>query len=445
MKTIDREILHTSLRKLIHRKVSTGRLLIGAALLAVILVNSPWGYMYDHLLNSPVSLQIGTFNLFSHHGATMTLLEVINDALMAIFFLSVGLEIKREVVAGELSNPKKAMLPVVAACGGMITPVFLYFLLSPSGEAMRGAAIPMATDIAFSLGILALLGNRVPLCLKIFLTTLAVVDDIGGIIVIALFYSSHIYPGYLLIIFLLLALLFVAGRHGMNSKMFYLTGFVVIWFLMLQSGVHATIAGVLVAITIPAKPKVRLSRFVNDLKRTIAVLPEKDTEKDILTNSQISILKYIEHKSDKVISPLQSLDDNLSPLVYYFIMPLFAFANAGISFEGFSITDFGGITSAIIFSMVVGKLTGIFSFTWLSVKWGWLTLPDQINFRQIFGVAILGGIGFTVSLFIASLSFTAIEGGATLLNNARLGIFTGSILAGVTGYLYLRNNLPERI
>lgn len=441
MKTMDKEILRASLRKLIRRKVSTGRLLIGAVVLAVFLVNSPWGYLYNHVLNSPVSLQIGAFNFFSHHGEPMTLLEVINDALMAIFFLSVGLEIKREVVAGELSNPKKAMLPVVAACGGMIVPVLLYFILSPSGDAMRGAAIPMATDIAFSLGVLALVGNSVPLCLKIFLTTLAVVDDIGGIIVIALFYNSRIYPGYLLVIMLLLAILFLAGRHGVSSKMFYLTGFVIIWFLMLQSGVHATIAGVLVALTIPAKPKVKLSRFVNDLKRSISVLLEKDKEEDILTNSQLSVLKYIEHKSDKVISPLQSLDDNLSPLVYYFIVPLFAFANAGISFDGFSIADFGGITIAIILSIVVGKLTGIFSFTWLSVKLGWLTLPEKINFRQIFGVAILGGIGFTVSLFIASLSFTGIEGGATLLNNARLGIFTGSVIAGVAGYLYLRKNL----
>lgn len=440
---VSKDVFKAPIRKLMRIKITSGGLLILAALLAMAIVNSPLGYLYENLLGLRLSFQIGSFNLFSHHGEPMTLLEVINDALMAVFFFSVGLEIKREIVAGELSNPKKAMLPVMAAVGGMIVPVAFYLLLSPEGNAMRGAAIPMATDIAFSLGILALLGKKVPISLKIFLTTLAVVDDIGGIVVIALFYSSSIYTSYLFLIFALLTLMFLLGKSGVRNKQFYLLGFVVIWFLMLQSGIHATIAGVLVALVIPAKPKIQLSRFVSDMKRAIAILPERDHGQEVLSNSQISVLKYIESKSDKAISPLQSLDDELAPLVAYLIMPVFAFANAGINFDGFTLADFGGITMTIVVSLVLGKLLGIFLFTWASVKSGWLTLPKNLNFKHIFGVSLLGGIGFTVSLFIASLSFTGVEDGAVLLNNARLGIVVASIIAGFGGYWFLKRTFRE--
>lgn len=430
------KIRKTKLRRI---RISASVLLMVSAILAIAVVNSPLGEYYERFLNQYIHLQIGRFNLFSHHGEPLTMAQLINDALMAVFFFSVGLEIKRELIGGELSNPRKAMLPVIAACGGMIIPIVVYAIFSPAGDAMRGVAIPMATDIAFSLGVLAMVGKNVPVSLKIFLATLAIVDDIGGILVIAIFYSSHIYPVFILIILLLLAIMYYAGRRGISSKAFYVSGFVLVWFLMLQSGIHATIAGVLVALVVPSKPKVNLDRYLTDLKRTIAIF--SNDKIDVLSHSQISVLKYVRKESNQAISPTQLLEQDMSSVVNYLILPLFAFANAGINFDGFSIQSFGGITFTIIIALVLGKLVGIFSFTWFFVKTGWLSLPANLNFKHIFGVALLGGIGFTVSLFIASLSFGGIENGAVLLNNARLGVLTASIIAGTLGYFYLRRVL----
>lgn len=425
-------------------KVSPGMLLMLMAVLAIAVVNSPLGVYYEQFLNQRIFLQIGDFNLFSHHGHPLTMAQLINDALMALFFFMAGLEIKREIVAGELSSPRKALLPIVAACGGMILPVILYILISPAGNAMRGVAIPMATDIAFSLGVLALLGRGVPLSLKIFLTTFAVVDDIGGIIVIALFYSSEVFPALILIILLLLAIMYVAGARGVSSRAFYFSGFVLIWFLMLQSGIHATIAGVLVAAVVPTKPRLKMSRYVSDLECSIQALPLEEHEMGVLSHSQIATLKYLGYKTGQAVSPLQSLEESLAPVVNFLILPLFAFANAGIDLEGLSFAGFRGLPLTIILSLVAGKLVGIFSFTWLSVRIGWLSLPANLDFRHIFGVALLGGIGFTVSLFIASLSFGDIENGADLLNNARMGIFSASIIAGTLGYIYLKNIIKKQ-
>ena len=425
-------------------KVSPGMLLMLMAVLAIAVVNSPLGVYYEQFLNQRIFLQIGDFNLFSHHGHPLIMAQLINDALMALFFFMAGLEIKREIVAGELSSPRKALLPIVAACGGMILPVILYILISPAGSAMRGVAIPMATDIAFSLGVLALLGRGVPLSLKIFLTTFAVVDDIGGIIVIALFYSSQVFPALILIILLLLAVLYVAGVRGVSSSAFYFSGFVLIWFLMLQSGIHATIAGVLVAAVVPTKPKLKMSRYVSDLEHSIHALPLDDHEVEVLSRSQMATLEYLGQMTGRVVSPLQALERSLAPVVNFLILPLFAFANAGIDLGGLSFADFRGLPLTIILSLVLGKLVGIFSFTWLSVRTGWLSLPANLDFRHIFGVALLGGIGFTVSLFIASLSFGDIENGADLLNNARMGIFSASIIAGTLGYIYLKNIIKNK-
>lgn len=440
-----KEIFKFSIRRLIQTKINGGIILLFAAIVAMLIANSPLQEHYAALLSKNISLTIGSFNLFNHHdGTPMTLLDFINDALMAIFFFSVGLEIKRELLVGELSTPRKALLPVVAACGGMIVPIILFKLIGQPGLAMRGAAIPMATDIAFSLGVLSLLGKKVPLSLKIFLTAFAVVDDIGGIIVIALFYSSHLAVNYLVAAAMIVALLYIGGRRGIHNKLFFIFFGIAVWSLFLNAGIHPTIAGVIVAFTIPARPKLHIYKYVNDIRESLKHLPEKSKD-PILSNSELSILKSIESASDKVVSPLQAMDDDLRSLVNYIVMPLFAFANASISFEGFTFATLQGVSITIFIALVFGKLIGIFSFTYLSIKTGWLTMPDKMDNRLLFGVSLLGGIGFTVSLFIANLSYLNMgEEGIMLLNQAKIGIIGGSLFAGICGYLYLKHMLNKK-
>lgn len=435
-------VFKSPLRHFIQTKINGGAVLLIVALAAMVIANSPLREAYDHFFAQEVILQFGDINLFHVHGSNMTLMSLINDAFMAIFFFSVGLEIKRELLVGELSSPRKAMLPVIAACGGMIIPIILFSLITETGPASRGAAIPMATDIAFSLGVLALLGKRIPLSLKIFLTAFAVVDDIGGIIIIGAFYSSHLVIEYLLWALLFISLLYLGGKLGVNSKLFYIFFGIIVWYLFLNSGIHPTIAGVIVAFTVPARPKLNIYKYVGDIRESLKKLPETanmSNNKYMLSNSEVSILRHVESSSDKVISPLQSMDDNLHPLVNFVIMPLFAFANANISFSHITFSDLQGVTLTVFISLVLGKLIGIFSFTWIAVKFKWLNMPDHMNNRSLFGVAMLGGIGFTVSLFIANLAYAGIPGiGAELLNQAKLGIITGSVFAGATGYLLLR-------
>lgn len=441
---MNKDLFKYPIRHFIKTKINGGAILLFVALLAMIIANSPFREHYNAWFAKEVVLQFGDFSFFHNHGGNMNFLSLINDALMAIFFFSVGLEIKREILVGELSSPRKALLPVIAACGGMIVPIVLFSLISPGYPASKGAAIPMATDIAFSLGVLSLLGKRVPLSLKIFLTAFAVVDDIGGIIVIGLFYSGHMVVEYLLWSSLFIALLYIGGRLGINSKLFYILFGIVVWYLFLNSGIHPTIAWVIVAFTVPARPKIYLPDYTSDIRQSLSRLSDKSTGRhSILTNSELSVLKHIEAISDKAISPLQSLDDNLHPLVNFVVMPLFAFANASISFTDFSFSMLEGVTATVFISLVFGKLIGIFTFTWLAVKSGWLTMPERMNKKNLFGIALLGGIGFTVSLFIANLSYAGLpENGALLLNQAKLGIISGSVFAGICGYFVLRKTLP---
>lgn len=432
----------SALRHFILSKINGGAVLLFAAAAALAIDNSPLSGAYDRFFAQEVVLRIGNFNLFSVHGSNMTLMSLINDALMTVFFFSVGLEIKREILVGELSSLRKAMLPVVAACGGMIVPIVIFTLICPAGPAAKGAAIPMATDIAFSLGVLSLLGKKVPFSMKIFLTTFAVVDDIGGIIVIGAFYSSHLVLEYLLWSTLFILILWIGGKMGINSKLFYIFFGVIVWYLFLNSGIHPTISGVLVALTVPARPKLNVYDYVKDIRLNLQKLPENvkiSDNKYILSNSELSLLRHVESVSDKVISPLQSMDDNLHPLVNYIIMPLYAFANASISFEHFALKDIEGVTLTIFVALVLGKLIGIFSSSWLAIKSGLLNMPEHMNTKSLFGVSMLGGIGFTVSLFIANLSYANLaEGGNVLLNQAKLGIISGSIFSGITGYLLLK-------
>lgn len=437
-------------RQAIRRHASGGNVLILATVAALVVANIPGlNNHYFAFWDQPVRLQLGDFNLFSHAGHPMTLLGFINDALMAIFFFSIGLEIKREILVGELASFKQALLPIVAAIGGMICPVLIYFSLSHGTPYAGGAAIPMATDIAFSLGVLAMLGKRVPLSLKIFLTTLAVVDDIGGIIVIAAFYSSHIEATLLIYAAILLGVLLLGSVLSIKSKIFYLTIGGVVWFLFLNSGIHPTIAGVLVAFCVPATPVFAPKKYIKIIRQSIAHFRGEDDEllnrRTILTKDQMNWLKEVESASDKVISPLQELEDSLHPIVNYLIVPLFAFANAGIFLlDTDPATIFEGISLAVIFGLVLGKFIGIFGFSWLTVKMGWAPMPERSNWKMMAAIAVLGGIGFTVSLFIATLSY---GGGAAeanaLLEHAKLGIVVGSLLAGLGGFWLLHLTLPK--
>ena len=333
------------------------------------------------------------------------MIEFINDCLMTVFFLAVGLEIKRELLVGELSSVRKAALPFIAACGGMVVPVVIYALSVASGTPeTRGMAIPMATDIAFSLGVLSLLGKRVPLSLKIFLTAFAVVDDIGGILVIALFYSADVAYGYLIAAAVLYVFLYYMGKFGVTQKIFFLFFGVIIWYLFLQSGIHSTISGVILAFVIPARPRLDAGKYIERIRDIIGEFPVSKSDNIVLTNAQIATLKQVERASDYVISPLQSLEDNLHGAVSFVILPLFAFANAGVVFSG-SGSIVGDVSIAVAAGLLLGKFLGIYLFTWLAVKSGVALMPAGMNWKNIAGVSLLGGIGFTVSLFIANLSF----------------------------------------
>ena len=439
-----------SFLSMIKKYVNSSVILIGFTVLALILANcsftSGW---YADIWTNKVSLSVGNFNLFSHNGHTMTLMEVINDFLMAIFFLSVGLEIKRELRVGELHDPKKAMLPVIGACGGMLIPVLFFWLLCPEGgEAQRGLAIPMATDIAFSLGVLAVFKSRVPNGLKIFLVTLAVADDLGGIIVIALFYSGSMHWAFFIAAIVCLLIMIAGNLCKVRVKAFYVISGLVMWYFLLNSGVHATIAGVATAFCIPAtlkNPTVhylrRIVENVDKFRHIHTTTQEEDKDKLVaLTNEEIHVWKSIESAADKMISPLQDLEDNLHHVINYFVVPLFAFANAGIVFEGMALSDvFSGVSLAIMVGLIAGKFLGVLSFSWLAVRLKVVQLPDNSNWKSFASVCMLCGIGFTVSMFIASLSY----GEGTMLNQAKLGIILGSVMSAVLGCILLHVTLPK--
>ena len=433
-----------SFQRAVHFHINGGILLMIIVMLAMIVANSPWSQAYMAFWNKEVYLQIGDFNLFNHHGHPMTLMTFINDVLMTIFFFSVGLEIKREILVGELSSIRQALLPIIAACGGMIVPVIIYYIMTAGTEAENGLAIPMATDIAFSLGVLSLFGKRVPISLKIFLTAFAVVDDIGGILIIALFYTSHLDVNWLLYATAAFMILCVGNRMRIHNHWFYIAVGFVLWYCFLQSGIHATIAGVVAAFTVPATPHLHTGKYINYIKQNIEGFPANNDKKDnlILSKEQINALKCIESASDKVISPLQSLEDDLHALVNYIVIPLFAFANAGVVLT----SEYGGnleiglLTWAVTFGLVVGKFIGIYLFTWLSFKCKRSTLSNGMTWSNLTGISLLGGIGFTVSLFIANLSFSD---NATLLSQAKLGVLFGTAIAGILGYIVLSFTLPK--
>jgi NhaA family Na+:H+ antiporter len=387
----------TTIKEFLHKESASGLLLIGAAVLAMLAENTLLKPFYDALLNTPVGVRVGAFAI------DKPLLLWINDGLMAVFFFLVGMEIKRELLDGELSDPARIILPGVAAIGGMVVPavIFVYFNHGDP-RAMTGWAIPMATDIAFALGILSLLGSRVPVSLKLFLLTLAIIDDLGAIVVIALFYSSDISVASLAVSVGALVVLFFINRLGvMRIAPYILTG-IVLWVAVLKSGVHATLAGVVLAFFIPLK-----------------------------------------RDGDHSDSPLHHLEHILHPYVALLILPLFAFANAGIPLEGLTLSYLlKPVPLGIMLGLFAGKLIGVFGFSWLAIMLRIGKLPEGSGWAGLFGVSALCGIGFTMSLFISSLAAEA--GGTDLITQHRVGILGGTLISAITGYLVLRLFLQKR-
>lgn len=441
---------YSSLSKL-KSHINSSVVLIFFTILALVCANTPtikeW---YFSLWQLPMSLSIGEFNFFSHSGHVISLGQMINDFLMAIFFLSVGLEIKREIKVGELSSMDKALLPIIGACGGMLIPVVIFYLVCPADAAMqRGLAIPMATDIAFSLGILAVFKSRVPIGLKMFLAALAVADDLGGIIVIALFYTSNIDMLYLGLSALCVAIMVIGNIANMRRKGFYISVGLVLWYFMLNSGIHSTIAGVIVAFCVPATLVKGTGYYLERIRENVSKIPVVDFgnlhKTVVLTNDQIHTLKSIESAADKMISPLQDLEDNLHTLINYIVIPLFAFANAGIDLSAMSLGSvLSGVSMAVMLGLVVGKFLGVFSFSWVAVKLGFVSLPAGASWKSFASVCVVCGIGFTVSMFIADLSYAGLGAdGLAMLDQAKLGVLLGSVISAVIGCVLLNKTLPK--
>lgn len=413
----------------IHMQVSGGLMLLSATVLAMISANSPWAASFNDIWNTQITLSIGAFII------DKPFILWINDGLMAIFFFLVGLEIKREIIQGEMSTVRKASLPLAAALGGLVLPALIYFAINPSGSAARGWAIPMATDIAFALGVMALMGKRVPLALKIFLTAVAIVDDIGAVMVIAIFYTAKISLTSLGLGFAGVAFLFLLNRIGVRNTMPYLIIGVLVWAAFLKSGVHATIAGILLAFTIPLKNGMSAALFSENSKKLLDIFETAGGQgQSEINEEQRYLIGEIEEQCLIAESPLQRLEHALHPWISFVIIPVFALANAGVSLQagGFSLL-MQPVALGVVAGLFVGKLLGITAFSWTAVKLGIAELPKDVNWRQIFGTAALAGIGFTMSLFIAMLGF----GQSELLASAKLGILVGSLLSGGFGWWLL--------
>ncbi|MCB0711440.1 MAG: Na+/H+ antiporter NhaA [Ignavibacteriae bacterium] len=387
---------------------------------------------YEHFWHTPITVQLGDFVM------TNSLVHWIDDGLMAIFFFLVGLEIKREVLVGELASIKKSALPLMAALGGMIFPALIYTLFNGTeGEAARGWGIPMATDIAFALGVLALLGKRIPPSLVVFLAALAIADDIGAVLVIAIFYTSKLSLAYLLIGLGAFVVAVIANVMGARNPITYGIIGAITWLAFLKSGVHATIAGVLVAMAVPAKQRINLRRFIDFGQYLLDRLKRvKNIETSAFsTHEQMEIMQTLENSVEHVMTPLQRYEHGLQNWVAYLIMPVFALANAGVAVGGRLLEDITSpIGLGIICGLVLGKQIGITFFSWISVKLGFAALPSGVKWKHIYGVAWLGGIGFTMSLFVANLAF----GGSPLGEESKIGILTASIIAGTIGFIILK-------
>ncbi|MCP5112954.1 MAG: Na+/H+ antiporter NhaA [bacterium] len=430
------DLITKPFQRFAHQEASGGIVLLVFTLAAMVWANSPWSDFYHHLWHETnITLGIGAFAL------TEPVEIWINDGLMAIFFFVVGLEIKREVLTGDLSSPKQAMLPIAAAFGGMAVPALIYIGFNAGTAEISGWGVPMATDIAFALGVLALLGEGVPLSLKIFLAALAIADDLGAVLVIALFYSSDISFGYLAIGGFVLGLMMIANRLGVRGPIVYsILGFC-LWIAFLQSGVHATIAGVLGAMTIPASTLINEERFIRRGRRLLDKLESSvDPAGKVAPGLRQPIVSSLEDACNEVEPPLIRLERTYHSWVSFLIMPLFALANAGIELGSNFLDNLTHhSTLGIILGLVLGKQIGVTLFAWLAVRLGLATLPEGASWKLIYGMGWLAGIGFTMSLFIAGLAFP----GAEALETAKAGVLVASLVAGVVGFVLLKRWIPK--
>ncbi|MBX7131116.1 MAG: Na+/H+ antiporter NhaA [Fimbriimonadaceae bacterium] len=414
-----------------HAQASSGIVLMSCAVIALILANSPWSHQFHAFWETPIGVSLGDQRIEHslHHW--------INDGLMAIFFLLVGLEIKREILVGELSSARQAMFPIAAAIGGMVVPAGIFLALNYGKPTVQGWGIPMATDIAFSLGVLALLGSRAPLALKVFLTAFAIVDDLGAVLVIAIFYTAQINLAALALAGAALLVLMAMNALGVRKLYVYALVGLGLWAAMLASGIHATLAGVLLALTIPARTHLDSREFLKKGKELLAEFDDAgEVAQDVTLNEhRQGALRAIERACEEVQMPLQRMEHSLHGWVNLLIMPIFALANAGVSFGGLALSPEGlGLSLGVGLGLVVGKPIGIMLAAWASVKAGWAELPRGISWTQILGAGVLGGIGFTMSLFIGSLAFKDPQ----MLDAAKVGILGASFVAGLVGYLMLR-------
>ncbi|RXP56590.1 Na+/H+ antiporter NhaA [Lutibacter sp. HS1-25] len=421
-------------KKFIQLETSSSIILFVVSIFAVLWANSSYGYLYEDLWHHKFTIGFAdnSFHL------SKPLILWINDGLMAIFFFVIGLEVKREILAGELTTLRKASLPIFAAIGGMLFPVLIFTFMNSGKVGAEGWGIPMATDIAFTLGILTLLGKRVPLGLKIFLTAFAIVDDIGAVIVIAIFYSSNIQwelLGYAMLIYAFVA--FLSYKKLYSQYVYFIIGCIV-WFLFLKSGVHPTIAGILMAFTIPIERKLEIKEYIRLVTEEFKIFKTSEPLSDeLLSSDQLHAIDSIEEITEKVYSPLQNLEHTLHGWVSYLIMPIFALANAGVVISFSGLGDFGHISLNIALALVLGNTIGIMLLATLAVKFKLADLPENVSFIQLFGVSLLGGLGFTMSLFIANLAYVE----DALIAAAKMGVIIGSLVAGILGYLVLRFTL----
>ena len=421
--------------RFLQQTTAGGIILMGMTLLTLIVASSPWGDAYRHLWETPVRIGMGLQNM------EMSLHAWVNEGLMAMFFMLVGLELKREIMVGELASLRNAALPVAGAIGGMLTPAFIYFLFNPSGPSAAGWGVPMATDIAFSVGILVLLAWRIPKNLIIFLTALAIADDLGAVLIIALFYTQTIDMAFLSVAVGLLGILILCNRGGIRHALPYAILGIFLWLALLKSGIHATLSGVLLAFTIPTLPIYTPQQFDEQLDemrnafRSSAVNPEGlDVPLDI--TRMYATAESLEKASSAVQSPQQRMEHHLSPWVTFGVIPLFAMANAGLDVFAMPFREviIQHLTLGVVLGLVLGKFFGISGFAWLAVRFGFARLPSGVQWRHILGAAWLGGIGFTMSLFIGQLAFADKP---SLFEEARLGIIMASTISAIVGLTWL--------
>jgi len=411
--------------KFINKEALSGVLLFVATVAAVIVANSSFGQAYYDLWHMPLGVNVGELKI------SMTLTYWIDDALMALFFLMVGLEIKREMLVGELSSVAKASFPIVAAIGGMLIPALIYVGFNPDNP--LGFGIPMATDIAFALGILMLLGTRVNPALKLFLVALAVVDDLGAVLVVATVYTSDIQSQYFLHAAIIYGLIWALNIKGVTKLLPYLLLGIALWIYIHAIGIHATIAGVLLAFAIPIKSKIDERNFIKESKNDLKEFEEHIDKVPVLNNHQIHNLENIAYNYDKVQNPLVRLEHDLHGLSAFFIMPLFAFSNAGVIIDFSTVNANLMIVLGVVFGLIVGKPVGILGFTYLATKLKIIKKPDSISWNDVLAVGFLGGIGFTMSIFITHLAFLD----ENIIAAVKLGVFVASFIAAVIGVLLI--------